>query len=49
MEKIVRDKTIIIKVNDEEKKLIERTAYLNSETMSNFIRRMLMEACRKEK
>lgn len=50
MKKAVRDQTIIVKISADEKREIYRAAYLNGETMSNFIRRTLLERTgRKEK
>ena len=48
MKKSVRDQTIIVKLSADEKREIYRAAYLNGETMSNYIRRTLLTKSRKE-
>lgn len=35
--------TIILRVSDEEKRIIQETAKLNGETVSNYIRRKMLE------
>lgn len=48
MNDIIRNKTIIVKVSEQEKRIIERAAHIHGETMSNYIRRTLMIDSRKE-
>lgn len=43
-----RTTTVIVKMSEEEKDILREAAHKNGETMSNYLRRLLITTARKE-